>query len=182
MRERFTIYCARNTVTGKSYIGQTKLTLPERWRLHVASSRGRRAKALGAAIRTHGPEAFVHEVLDVVTTPEGADAAERAWIAQRNTTVPNGYNIGRGGRKDEVTLALATKASTRAIDALSDAERSAFFARRGEAISAAKLRVPAEQRSERQRVARARQVDSTTHEQRSAAARKAWETKRSKPS
>jgi|HubBroStandDraft_2_1064218.scaffolds.fasta_scaffold00039_48 hypothetical protein len=67
-----------------------------------AKSEARRAqrtecRAINNAIRKYGTEAFVHEVLDVVTTQEGADIAEARWIEQRRSRSPVGYNLNAGG-------------------------------------------------------------------------------------
>jgi len=95
---RFVIYLHRNRVTGKAYVGQTKQTSEQRWREHVknAGKEGRGCRAISAAIRKYGADAFNHEVLDVVLTQAGADIAEAAWIKQRRTLTPGGYNLDSG--------------------------------------------------------------------------------------
>jgi len=82
------------------YVGQTIKTTDARWREHVREAKRDRGKCrlLGAAIRKHGASAFVHEVLDVVSTQTGADIAEASWIEQRRTRAPHGYNLAAGGR------------------------------------------------------------------------------------
>lgn len=96
---RWTIYC-HTSPSGKQYIGQTKLTMEERWALHLtdASRRGKgRCEALRRAVHKHGADAFTHEILDVVTTQVGANIAERLWIEKRGTLAPGGYNLTTGG-------------------------------------------------------------------------------------
>ena len=51
--------------SGKSYIGITSKSVPERWKQHAyAASRGRRG-LLCSAIRKYGPEAFTLKVMAV---------------------------------------------------------------------------------------------------------------------
>lgn len=92
------IYCITNKVNGKRYVGQTKYSLECRWRRHVANAAARKkCRALEAAIRKYGPEAFVREIIDALSTRAGANLAERLWIERRNTISPNGYNLDSGG-------------------------------------------------------------------------------------
>jgi group I intron endonuclease len=98
---KYTIYCHANRVNGKMYVGQTYLTIGQRWRMHVSNAKTSKphCKALANAILEYGPEVFDHEVLDVVTTEDGADIAERVWIEHFNCVAPNGYNLKPGGRR-----------------------------------------------------------------------------------
>lgn len=96
----FYIYCHTNTVTGMKYVGQTSKTMEKRWVEHKYNAL-RRSRILcryfHAAIRAYGPGAFSHEVLDVLTTASGANAAERAWIRHLGCRAPDGYNLDVGG-------------------------------------------------------------------------------------
>jgi group I intron endonuclease len=96
----FTIYCHTNTVNGKKYVGQTRQSMEQRWTKHVikALNNTSSSRAFAAAIRKHGPSVFSHEVLDIVATQDGADRAERAWIAHLACMTPDGYNIAAGGQ------------------------------------------------------------------------------------
>lgn len=97
--KRWTIYC-HTSPSGHQYIGQTALTMDERWVQHCADA-GRRdregCRVFWLAIRKYGRAAFTHEILDVVTSQEGANIAERVWIEKRGTLAPNGYNLDGGG-------------------------------------------------------------------------------------
>src|ERR1700723_3714107 len=79
MPPRFIIYCQTNRITGKRYIGQTKFTLRSRWKEHVQYARAGQVgcRYFFAAIRKYGPDAFDHEVLDIVRTQAAADLADR---------------------------------------------------------------------------------------------------------
>ncbi len=97
----FVIYCHTNLVNGKQYVGQTKQNVAKRWRGHVWASKKRTdgvgCSALNAAIRKYGADAFTHEILDIVSTQDGANRAEVVWIEQRRTRAPYGYNLDGGG-------------------------------------------------------------------------------------
>jgi hypothetical protein len=50
------------------------------------------------SIRTHGREAWTHEVLETCFNRFDADKAEARWIAHYGTTDPaKGFNIQPGG-------------------------------------------------------------------------------------
>ena len=132
MKHRFSIYCHTNAVNGKRYVGQTVDTVEGRWGEHVsAAKRGRGSRILGAAIQKYGVDAFTHELLDVVTTQEGADAAERAWIGQRRTLSPNGYNLSYGGGgpgyHHEESKRLIAESSRNRFRKMTPEQREAFF-------------------------------------------------------
>ena len=69
------IYLVTCTVTGKQYVGLTTMTLALRWTHHLTQAyRGslKHLDSLLTAIRTHGADAFVLEVLDHAETLEGS--------------------------------------------------------------------------------------------------------------
>lgn len=129
MKQRFLIYCLTNRVTGKRYIGQTVQGLPARWAEHMKNAmNGRGCPALSGAIVKHGHLAFQCEVIDVVTSQEGANIAERVWIEHRGTLAPHGYNLAGGGgakRFSVETLKKMSQAAIRREARLTPEERSA---------------------------------------------------------
>jgi hypothetical protein len=76
--------------------------MERRWTDHVAAAK--RSKGgrwhFPNAIRKYGPEAFSHEVLEVVATSlEDANAAEERWIEKLQTRNPEkGFNLAKGGQ------------------------------------------------------------------------------------
>jgi group I intron endonuclease len=88
------IYRVTNKVNGKSYIGQTTLTLAQRWACHITS---REKAPLARAIRKYGREAFTLDTLCECDSREMLDAAEIDWIARASTKAPKGYNLKDGG-------------------------------------------------------------------------------------
>ena len=132
MSDRFSIYCHTNTVNGKCYVGQTLDTVEERWNEHVsAARRNTGCPILGAAIRKYGASAFTHELLDVVTTQNGANIAETRWIEQRGSLKPNGYNLTSGGgglgRLHEDSKRLIGAASKKRLQEMTPEQRAAYF-------------------------------------------------------
>lgn len=102
------IYRVTNKVNGKSYIGQTTLTLAQRWACHLTNP----SKApLGRAIRKYGREAFSLDTLELCADAESLDAAEQRWIEALGTKVPKGYNVRDGGYSVQFDVATRAKMS-----------------------------------------------------------------------
>ena len=94
------IYAARNCANGKLYVGLTALSVPVRWAGHINAAKSGSKLALHRAIRKHGPEAFVVEVVAQLLPGLGVDdlrLLERDIIAQEGCMVPAGYNLTAGG-------------------------------------------------------------------------------------
>lgn len=87
----YLIYCARNLVNGKHYVGRTRRPLEERRWEHFSQKTA--CRRFQNAIKHHGREAFVWEVLEAGIAESDAAAREEFWIAQKNAWSPNGYNL-----------------------------------------------------------------------------------------
>jgi len=108
----YSIYCHTCLVSGKKYVGQTRMSVQKRWRGHVYAARTRKddgCPVFMAAIRKYGEHAFVSELLETVGTRDEANAAETKWIGWLNTLVNDGYNIERGGGAREMSEWTRTK-------------------------------------------------------------------------
>lgn len=92
------IYKITNTITGKSYIGQTIMPLLRRWRVHKSAKRN---TPLCNSIRKHGADKFTLEVLCAVLSKEYLDEMEIHFIKYYNTLAPNGYNLLAGGNASQ---------------------------------------------------------------------------------
>src|ERR1022692_2861177 len=146
----WTIYCHTLVSDGRRYVGQTKNSWQRRWRSHVVAAL-RAVDGYGHfanAIRKHGSEAFSHEVLEVCSTQQVADLAERCWIALFDTTNRAlGFNRTLGGQGDN-NVALRRSKNMPEVRAKVSAEVSALWsdpvvkAARGAAISAGKRANP----------------------------------------
>ncbi|MDY0198922.1 MAG: GIY-YIG nuclease family protein [Tenuifilaceae bacterium] len=92
------IYKITNNLNGKSYIGQTSLSLQERWKLHLKDSRNKRfeKRPLYSAIRKYGEENFTKEVLEKNIPLEEIAEREIYWIKKYNS-LEDGYNATQGG-------------------------------------------------------------------------------------
>lgn len=85
------IYKIINKINGKIYVGKTndfnrRMAEHKRANLYVDK-----------AIRKHGWENFIVEVLEECETPEQLNEREIFWIAELNSKSPNGYNLTDGG-------------------------------------------------------------------------------------
>lgn len=97
------IYCARNSINGKVYVGQTTESLDKRRLDHErCRSTSSRRLAFASAILKYGKENFVWSTLQVCQSLEELDAAEIFWIKKLHSfwkdPLCNGYNLTIGGR------------------------------------------------------------------------------------
>lgn len=93
----YKLYQITNTVNGKSYIGITKLTIMERWSIHVAHSRNPKYP-LQFAISKYGEEAFTIILLEENDDRTYISKLEEPSIQQRCTHITqHGYNVAKGG-------------------------------------------------------------------------------------
>lgn len=91
------IYCARNRINGKRYIGQTTRTAKERWGQHCAATG---CRVLQNAIRKYGQSSFELSVLEIALSKDELDRLEVFYISLFNTTNRlHGYNLALGGHR-----------------------------------------------------------------------------------
>jgi group I intron endonuclease len=88
------IYCITNKLNGKKYIGQTKLTVPGRWKAHQRATS--RCVRLRAALEKHGVDNFECETI-LECPDDELDDHEVRLIAEHDT-VNKGYNCSPGGQ------------------------------------------------------------------------------------
>ena len=91
------IYLIRNTVNGKSYIGQTRHDAEKtRIRDHL-TGKGKGNRLVKSAVEKYGKENFTYEILHDGIIPEFLDTLEIEAIEKFNTVSPHGYNLRAGG-------------------------------------------------------------------------------------
>lgn len=95
------IYKITNSQNGMIYIGQTKMQVRDRWRLHC--SKNSTCSLLHKAIEEYGKEAFKIEVIDSGESREELNQKEKYWIEKEQSISPNGYNLDKGGYFIEYT-------------------------------------------------------------------------------
>jgi group I intron endonuclease len=113
MSKTFSIYIATCLPTGKQYVGQTIRTVAHRWNVHVRDARRGSKTYLHHAIRKYGKDAFkvvAMEIPSELANKENMDRAEKRFIVELGTRVPNGYNLTDGG---EGVLGRTVSAETR---------------------------------------------------------------------
>jgi hypothetical protein len=113
------------------YVGQTVLTLHERWKGHVQSANAGIKWEFPKAIREHGPDNFVGRVVCECETPEELATMEDHWMHELNTLWPNGYNMRDG--TNFVCDQTRQLISERAKKAMSDPELRAYLSDRAKA-------------------------------------------------
>lgn len=105
------IYCITNKLNGKQYVGQTVRSLEERYSEHCRKLN----TVVGKAIKKYGKENFNIEILDSSLIIDDLNDKETYWIKEKNTIIPNGYNLCYGGNstlgythKNESKLKMST--------------------------------------------------------------------------
>ena len=95
------IYVIRNKINNKVYIGQTTMTVQDRFRHHLSSKpESHNYQAILCAIRSLGRENFWVETLEEgIETHEELNRLEEKYIAEFNSLKPNGYNLCPGGQQ-----------------------------------------------------------------------------------
>ena len=89
----YTVYLHRNKINNKEYIGISKNKVETRWR----KGKGYTDQIFGKAINKYGWDNFEHFVLHTNLSENEAKRLEQHYIAERNTLIPNGYNVSPGG-------------------------------------------------------------------------------------
>jgi len=95
------IYVVTNTANGKQYVGQTRMTIQDRWRAHRSqglkwSGRPGTCRLFHSAIHECGPDVFTIKQLRSLptNTPQReVDLAETRAITSAGTLAPAGYNL-----------------------------------------------------------------------------------------
>lgn len=95
MNTNYTIYCHRNKINNKAYIGQTCQKLERRWRDGEGYAH---CSYFYRAIKKYGWDNFEHFIIFDNLTQEKANKIEQKLILLFNTTDPDfGYNLELGG-------------------------------------------------------------------------------------
>ncbi|OIS41789.1 GIY-YIG nuclease family protein [Staphylococcus warneri] len=93
------IYGIRNTKNNKLYIGQTKLSLKDRFSRHTAKNETNKNTAISKAIKSLGKDNFeIFLIKDGYGSYKELNDAECRFIKEYNTLAPNGYNLCPGGQ------------------------------------------------------------------------------------
>ena len=88
------IYKIINKIDNKCYIGQTMISLEERWRQHKSDRSN--CRYLKRAFEKYSIENFEIKLI-CICFDEDLNKFETQYITYYNTLVPNGYNLRQGG-------------------------------------------------------------------------------------
>lgn len=89
------IYLITNLINGKKYVGQTIMTLNQRWSKHINRSRESNPTGIAAAIKKYGKENFSMELIATCAIDD-LNQLEKYYI-QKYNTFKEGYNLTLGG-------------------------------------------------------------------------------------
>ncbi len=90
----FTIYCVTHPASGRCYVGQTALTVAERWRRHWQAAHTSNT-AFSLAIREYGRRAFTVETIQEMASSDLANLVESYEIASPSDG-SHGIQLDRG--------------------------------------------------------------------------------------
>lgn len=96
----YIVYKHTNTISGKSYIGQTKQGIQKRWKDHCYIADRENSKShnshIARAIRKYPSYSWTHEILYYSKSYEDILLIEQYMIYEHETYT-NGYNMTTGG-------------------------------------------------------------------------------------
>ena len=134
------IYCARNKITNKYYVGQTRYGLKHRQHQHLDRAYNKKRNTrFCRALRIYGQDSFVWETLYIVRNddlnPEQLQSLlnmrEKAWVKYFNS-FREGYNQDEGGtggvRYKYATLEEKNEAKNRSQKIRREAKREQYNA------------------------------------------------------
>jgi group I intron endonuclease len=105
----YKLYQITNTVNRKSYIGITKLTINQRWNVHISNSRNPKYP-LHLAISKYGPDSFTLTLLEESQDRKVISELEEPTIQRLNTHITqHGYNVAKGGYGGDLGPVAAAK-------------------------------------------------------------------------
>lgn len=94
----YLIYCIKNKITNKIYIGQTCKKFDKRFKNHLKTAKSGAGFYLHNAIRKYGIENFETTILETVLDFAATNEKEIFWIAHFNSNNSQfGYNLTSGG-------------------------------------------------------------------------------------
>lgn len=102
LEQKMVVYCIRNNIDGKRYIGQTVKYLKVRWGEHNQKNQTG-CRALHRALMKYGKDNFTVSVLSRCANMEEMNHREQYYIKLFNTLAPNGYNLTTGGKNRKVS-------------------------------------------------------------------------------
>ena len=138
--ELYCVYCHRNKINGKRYIGQTKQLPNERW--GTQGNKYKQCVYFYNAIQKYGWDAFDHYIIQDNLTKEEANELEELNILLFNTLNPDyGYNLKHGGSDGELSEQSKQKLSESLKNTFSDPDyKKKISAIRKKAFSSPEVR------------------------------------------
>ena len=89
------IYLITNNINQKQYVGQTIMTLKQRWNKHLSVSRQENPTGIAGAIKKYGKDNFTMQLLATCNIEDLNDLEQ--YYIKKYDTFNNGYNLTLGG-------------------------------------------------------------------------------------
>lgn len=119
------IYIIKNTINDKVYVGQTTMSIEDRFKQHLNHSKSKNSYEFYQAISELGEENFYIESLEENIDIKDLDVREVYWIKQYDS-FDNGYNSTPGGRARhenkilDVDIIIQNLANGMSVEAVSE--------------------------------------------------------------
>lgn len=97
------VYRALHVASGRNYIGITKKPLMDRIYEHRMRPSNHQT-AFQRALRDFGVDAFQFSIIDFAVDRQELGRRERFWIDIYDSTIPNGFNLTRGGEQGFINV------------------------------------------------------------------------------
>lgn len=110
MEKMATIYRITNHITGATYIGQTTMTLEERWKNHIKEAEDNKLKPIYLAVKEYGKQNFTIEKIDE-TFFRHRFIVEQYYIEKELKKNNVCYNTNVKGKEFADIMSLVTKDS-----------------------------------------------------------------------
>lgn len=123
------VYKCTCVVNGKIYVGCTKNNVEARWNDHIRRAMRGSSFPFHRAIRKHGSDAFIFEIIQECQTIEEMSGAEAEWIERLSSADKlTGYNATLGGNDANRTFETRERMKLAAARRWNDDYRTKFRA------------------------------------------------------
>ena len=125
------VYIATNYKNGKSYVGQTGMSLRKRFYKHTHDAKNASDSLFHRAIRKHGMESFDVQTVSTAVNQSQLNNLEKVWVILLQSDNPlYGYNLTAGGEGGAATPEIRQKMRDKKLNDPAAIERMKMLGQR----------------------------------------------------